>query len=45
MLGASFVGIASNPFFYMLIGTQVGLDTYVAGVRRREAVPGLRRPR
>ena len=45
MLGASFVGIASNPFFYMLIGTQVGLDTYVAAVRKRETVPGLRAPR
>ena len=43
MLGASFVGIASNPFFYMLIGTQIGLDSYVARVRRQETGTGIRR--
>ncbi|WP_174291106.1 putative O-glycosylation ligase, exosortase A system-associated [Sphingomonas bacterium] len=42
MLGASFVGIASNPFFYMLIGTQIGLDLYVARVGRQGMVPGIR---
>lgn len=36
MLGAAFVGIAFQPFLYMLIGAQIGLDTYLAR-RRREA--------
>jgi probable O-glycosylation ligase (exosortase A-associated) len=28
MVGAAFVGIALQPFVYMLIGMQIGLDTY-----------------
>lgn len=36
LLGAAFVGIAFQPFIYMLIGAQIGLDTYV-GRRRSEA--------
>ncbi len=28
MVGAAFVGIASQPFVYMLVGLQIGLDTY-----------------
>ncbi|OYY65247.1 putative O-glycosylation ligase, exosortase A system-associated [Sphingomonas sp. 28-62-11] len=36
LLGAAFVGIAFQPFIYMLIGAQIGLDTYV-GRRRAEA--------
>jgi probable O-glycosylation ligase (exosortase A-associated) len=34
LLGAAFVGIAFQPFIYMLIGAQIGLDTYLA--RKRE---------
>jgi probable O-glycosylation ligase (exosortase A-associated) len=33
MLGAAFVGIALNPFIYLIVGAQIGLDTYLA--RRR----------
>jgi len=28
MIGAGFVGIAFQPFVYMLVGLQIGLDTY-----------------
>ena len=34
MLGGAFVGIAFQPFVYMLVGAQIGLDTYLA--RKRE---------
>lgn len=34
LLGAAFVGIAFQPFVYMLIGAQIGLDTYLARLRR-----------
>jgi len=34
LLGGAFVGIAFQPFVYMLIGAQIGLDTYLK--RRRE---------
>lgn len=43
LLGSGFVGIASNPFNYMLIGAQIGLDTYVARHAREGAPAGLRR--
>ncbi|MFW2853079.1 putative O-glycosylation ligase, exosortase A system-associated [Sphingomonas sp. TX0543] len=33
LLGGAFVGIAFQPFIYMLIGAQIGLDSYLA--RRR----------
>jgi probable O-glycosylation ligase (exosortase A-associated) len=33
LLGAAFIAIAFQPFVYMLIGAQIGLDTYLA--RRR----------
>ena len=36
LLGAAFVGIAFQPFIYMLIGAQIGLDTYL-GRKRAEA--------
>ena len=29
LLGSAFVGIALNPFIYMLVGAQIGLDTYL----------------
>lgn len=35
MLGASFIGIAFQPFMFMLVGAQIGLDTYLA--RKRDA--------
>ena len=35
LLGAAFIAIAFQPFIYMLIGAQIGLDTYMA--RRRAA--------
>lgn len=34
LLGGAFVGIAFQPFVYMLIGAQIGLDTYLQ--RKRE---------
>ncbi len=40
LVGSLFVGIAYQPFVYMLIGTQIGLDTLV---RRRER-EGRKRP-
>ena len=44
LLGGAFVGIALNPFVYMLVGAQIGLDTYMA--RRRAARPaGFAPPR
>ena len=36
LVGSLFVGIAFQPFVYMLIGLQIGLDTYLAR-RRKEA--------
>jgi hypothetical protein len=40
LVGSLFVGIAYQPFVYMLIGTQIGLDSLV---RRRER-EGRKRP-
>ncbi|WP_010187566.1 putative O-glycosylation ligase, exosortase A system-associated [Sphingomonas sp. PAMC 26605] len=37
LLGATFIGIAFQPFVYMLIGAQIGLDTYLA--RKRAGAP------
>ena len=37
MVGSLFVGIAFQPFFYMLTSMQLGLDTYLAR-RRRESL-------
>ncbi|NJM49526.1 MAG: putative O-glycosylation ligase, exosortase A system-associated [Sphingomonadales bacterium] len=36
LVGSLFVGIAFQPFVYMLVGLQIGLDTYLAR-RRKEA--------
>ncbi|HEX8485573.1 DUF5935 domain-containing protein [Sphingomonas sp.] len=33
LLGAAFVGIAFQPFVYMLLGAQIGLDSYLARKR------------
>lgn len=34
MFGSLFVGIAFQPFVYMIVGVQIGLDTYLARVRK-----------
>ncbi len=39
LLGSAFVGIALNPFIYMIVGAQIGLDTYLG---RRSAEAGAR---
>lgn len=36
LFGSTFVGIALNPFCYMLVGAQIGLDTYLARKRAQE---------
>jgi probable O-glycosylation ligase (exosortase A-associated) len=43
LLGSGFVGIASNPFVYMLIGAQIGLDTYLARQAGADAPRSIRR--
>lgn len=43
MLGAAFVGLALNPFIYMVVGAQVGLDTYLARRRALESPTSFRR--
>jgi probable O-glycosylation ligase (exosortase A-associated) len=41
LVGSLFVGIAFQPFVYMLVGLQIGLDTYAARERAaRPAEPG-----
>ena len=44
LLGACFIAIAFQPFIYMLVGAQIGLDTYLRR-RRQEAAwrPMVRR--
>ncbi|GAA4760668.1 hypothetical protein GCM10023219_00440 [Stakelama sediminis] len=34
LLGAAFIAIAFQPFIFMLMGTQIGLDTYIARKRK-----------
>lgn len=47
LLGSAFIAIAFQPFVYMLIGAQIGLDTYCARKRAETAWRPLRarRPR
>jgi probable O-glycosylation ligase (exosortase A-associated) len=45
LLGASFVAIAFQPFVYMLIGAQIGLDTYLARKRAETMWRPFRRGR
>lgn len=45
LLGAAFIAIAFQPFVYMLIGAQIGLDTYLARKRRASAWRPIRKPR
>jgi probable O-glycosylation ligase (exosortase A-associated) len=43
LAGGLFVGIAFQPFIYMLIAVQIGFDAYLRG-RGREHAPFLKRP-
>ena len=43
LLGAAFIAIAFQPFIYMLIGAQIGLDTYLARRRAEARQTGFRR--
>ncbi len=36
LLGAAFVGIAYQPFIFMMLAMQIGLGTYVARIRKGE---------
>jgi len=45
LLGAAFIAIAFQPFVYMLIGAQIGLDTYLARRRGEMRWTGFGRPR
>ena len=43
LFGALFVGIAFQPFVYMLVGAQIGLDTYLGRLRAAALAPTARR--
>nr|MDQ2879464.1 putative O-glycosylation ligase, exosortase A system-associated [Pseudomonadota bacterium] len=43
LLGATFIAIAFQPFIYMLIGAQIGLDTYLARKRSETAWRPMRK--
>ena len=45
LLGSCFIAIAFQPFVYMLIGAQIGLDTYTARKREETSWRPLRKPR
>ncbi len=45
LVGSLFVGIAFQPFIYMLIATQIGLDTYLARRRAEAAWRPIRKVR
>ena len=45
LLGAAFVAIAFQPFIYMLIGAQIGLDTYLGRKRAETFRQPFRRSR
>jgi hypothetical protein len=45
LLGAAFIAIAFQPFVYMLIGAQIGLDSYLARRRAETAQVPMRRPK
>ncbi len=45
LFGSLFVGIALNPFVYMLVGAQIGLDTYLARKRAEEGIRPMGKPR
>ncbi|WP_431469825.1 putative O-glycosylation ligase, exosortase A system-associated [Sphingosinithalassobacter sp. LHW66-3] len=43
MVGAAFVGIAFQPFIFMLVGAQIGLDTYCTRKRAETSWRPIRR--
>jgi probable O-glycosylation ligase (exosortase A-associated) len=43
LLGAAFIAIAFQPFIYMLIGAQIGLDTYLGRKRNEQTFRPMRR--
>ncbi|MGA1798760.1 putative O-glycosylation ligase, exosortase A system-associated [Sphingomonas sp. 4RDLI-65] len=43
LLGAAFIAIAFQPFIYMLIGAQIGLDTYLTRKRGEQSFRSMRR--
>ncbi len=45
LLGAAFIAIAFQPFVYMLIGAQIGLDTYLARKREEASWRPFAKPR
>jgi probable O-glycosylation ligase (exosortase A-associated) len=45
LLGGAFVAVAFQPFIYMLIGAQIGLDTYLGRRRQEGAWRSMRRDR
>jgi O-antigen ligase len=45
LLGAAFIAIAFQPFIYMLIGAQIGLDTYLARKQREQEWRPIRKQR
>jgi putative inorganic carbon (hco3(-)) transporter len=45
LVGSLFVGIAFQPFVYMLVGMQIGLDTYLARRRSEAAWTPIRNQR
>jgi putative inorganic carbon (hco3(-)) transporter len=45
LVGSLFVGIAFQPFVFMLIGMQIGLDTYLARRRKEAAWTPIRNQR
>jgi len=45
LLGAAFIAIAFQPFIYMLIGAQIGLDTYLARKRSEASWRPMKRTR
>lgn len=45
LLGAAFIAIAFQPFVYMLMGAQIGLDTYLARKEREATWRPIRRAR
>ncbi|KQS01783.1 polymerase [Sphingomonas sp. Leaf357] len=45
LLGATFIAIAFQPFIYMLLGAQIGLDTYLARKRKETSFRPMRKAR
>ncbi|MEP9402665.1 DUF5935 domain-containing protein [Sphingomonas silueang] len=43
LFGASFIAIAFQPFVFMLVGAQIGLDTYLARTRTEHGWQPMRR--